>query len=87
VQKIYKVRREYRCLKAIENLKGGKMNKKPVCKLVGENGNVFNIIGLVSRALKRAGQPEKAKEFAEKAMSSKSYDDVLMLLHFYVEVE
>lgn len=58
---------------------------KPEVKLVGEDGNVFNIIGRVSRALKKAGQPDQAKEFQEKAFSAKSYDEVLQLLHDYVD--
>jgi hypothetical protein len=61
--------------------------KKPKCKLTGIDGNVFNIIGTVSRELKRAGQHEKAKEFQTKAFTSESYDAVLSLCHDYVEVE
>ena len=57
---------------------------KPECELVGTDGNVFAIIGKVSRTLKRAGQPEKAKEFQTKAMKCGSYDEVLILLHSYV---
>lgn len=59
---------------------------KPECQLTGEDGNVFAIIGRVSKALKRDGQPERAKEFCDKATSQKSYDDVLNLCHEYVEV-
>ena len=62
-------------------------NKKPKCKLVGTDGNVFSIIGKVSQTLKRAGQSDKAKEFTEKAFSSKSYDEVLNLAGEYVEIE
>lgn len=29
---------------------------KPKCKLIGGDGNVFAVIGAVSKALKRAGQ-------------------------------
>ena len=61
--------------------------EKPTCKLVGEDGNVFNIIGRVSKALKSSGQPEKAEEFQEKAFASGSYDEVLVLAMEYVEVE
>lgn len=56
-------------------------------KLVGEDGNVFSIIGRVSKALKRAGHYDAAKEFVKKATSSKSYDDVLALCCETVEVE
>jgi hypothetical protein len=59
--------------------------KKPFVQLSGEDGNVFSIIGRVSKALKRAGQPDKAKEWVAKATLQKSYDDVLMLVHDYVD--
>jgi hypothetical protein len=60
--------------------------KKPRCKLVGTDGNVFAIIGTVSNSLKKAGQSEKAAEFRKRAMSSGSYDDVLQLCFEYVDV-
>ena len=63
-----------------------KEEEKPECELTGQNGNVFNIIGLVQKALKRAGQSDKAKEFGEKAFSSESYDAVIALAMEYVEV-
>lgn len=63
------------------------MSNKPVCKLIGEDGNVFNIIGKVSRTLKQSGLKEQAKEFASKAMQQESYDAVLRLVTEYVEVE
>jgi hypothetical protein len=61
--------------------------KKPKCKLVGEDGNVFNIIGLVARALKKEGLKEQAEEFTSKAFQSGSYDEVLVLAMEYVEVQ
>jgi hypothetical protein len=63
------------------------MNKiiKSECQLTGTDGNVFAIIGKVSKALVKAGMRERADEFKKKAMSQKSYDDVLILLHEYVD--
>jgi hypothetical protein len=61
--------------------------EKPVCQLSGEDGNVFNIIGRVSKALKQAGLREQANEFISRAFSSDSYDAVLRLATEYVEVE
>ena len=55
-------------------------------KLVGENGNVFNIIGKVAKALERGGHPELAKEYKEKCFKAESYDEVLQLTCQYVEV-
>lgn len=46
--------------------------------LVGEDGNAFNLIGLVSKALRRAKYPrEEIDEFAKMAMSCESYDELL----------
>jgi hypothetical protein len=64
---------------------GGSM--KPIVTLIGEDGNVFSIIGIVARALKKVGQADKAKEFTEKAFAAHSYDEVLAMLSEYVEVE
>lgn len=57
-------------------------------KLIGEDGNVFNIIGLVSRALKRGKVPaDEVSKFQSAAFSSPSYDAVLQLCMEWVEVE
>lgn len=63
------------------------MPDKPKCPLIGEDGNVFNIIGLVNKALKKSGQPEKAKEFVARAFAAKSYDEVLAMADGYVEIQ
>ncbi|MCJ7784160.1 MAG: hypothetical protein MUP41_09510 [Desulfobacterales bacterium] len=60
---------------------------KPKCRLIGEDGNVFNIIGRVLKALKKAGQDDKANEFQTKAMTCRSYAEVLNLCGDYVEIE
>lgn len=58
---------------------------RPKCELVGTDGNVFAIIGTVSRALKRAGMDERAAEWRKRAMEAPSYDAVLVLLHEFVD--
>jgi len=63
------------------------MDSKPTCKLIGEDGNVFAVIGKVARCLKTAGQKEQAKEFTNKAFAAHSYGEVLALCAEYVEVE
>ncbi len=60
---------------------------KPTCKLVGEDGNVFSIIGRVRAALREAGQEDRGREFVERAFHAGSYDEVLRLCTEYVEVE
>ena len=47
--------------------------------LVGEDGNVFAIVGRVSKAMKRAGFVEAAAEYTKAAFACGSYDAVLQL--------
>ena len=61
--------------------------KKPKVKLIGENGNVFNLMGICSRALEDSGQPEKAKEMRDKiTTTAKSYDEALAIMMEYCDV-
>ena len=62
--------------------------KKPKCRLIGEDGNIFNLMGIVSRTLKEAGEPEKAEEMIRRITSdAKSYDEALAMLMEYVDIE
>ncbi len=56
-------------------------------KLTGTDGNVFLIIGKVSRELKRAQHGDLAREFEKAAFEQGSYDGVLQLVMSYVIVE
>lgn len=57
-----------------------------VVQLTGEDGNVFNLCGIVVKALKRNGYREYADELAERLWEQASYDDALKLFMEYVEV-
>ncbi|MEK6878975.1 MAG: hypothetical protein AABY22_05175 [Nanoarchaeota archaeon] len=48
---------------------------KPRCRLVGTDGNVFCLAGRVGAALRKAGQPERAREFFSALMTCKSYEE------------
>lgn len=61
--------------------------KKPCCRLSGEDGNAVSIIGRVMRALKKAGQKDRAIEFRDKARACPSYDAVIQLCFDFVDVE
>jgi hypothetical protein len=52
-------------------------------KLVGEDGNAFSILGRVSRALRRAGMPEKAEEYLARATAG-DYDHLLAVTLEYM---
>jgi hypothetical protein len=59
---------------------------KPRVRLVGKDGNAVHLIGVVRRALKNAGQIERAHEFVRRAWAAKSYDEVLCLCMEYADV-
>lgn len=61
------------------------MNKIKV-KLIGEDGNIFNLLSIVSRKLKRNGQRDEAEEMRERVFESNSYDEALMIISDYVEI-
>lgn len=60
---------------------------KPKCKLVGENGNIFNLMGIASRTLKRAGLREEAEEMVDRISKSQSYLQALAIISEYVDIE
>ena len=39
-------------------------SEKPKCKLLGEDGNIYNLMGIASRTLKKNGLEEEAKDLA-----------------------
>lgn len=58
--------------------------EKPDCPLIGADGNVFNLIVLAAKALKKNGMLEKAKEMSDKVFASGSYDEALCIITEYV---
>ena len=60
---------------------------KPKVKLVGENGNVFNLMGICSRALKDIGMKDESKEMCGKIMKCGSYHEALAIMMEYCDVE
>lgn len=59
---------------------------KPSVKLVGADGNIFNLVGLARQTLKKAGKPEAAAEMAKRVMSSHSYGEALNIIGEYCEI-
>lgn len=60
--------------------------QKPKCALIGQDGNIFNLMGIASRTLKRNGMNEQAKEMCDKITNSGSYDEALSIISDYVEI-
>jgi hypothetical protein len=61
--------------------------EKPVCNLIGTDGNVFALASKVVICLERAGFPEKAKEVQSRLFECKSYGEALCLFAEYVDIE
>lgn len=58
--------------------------KKVQVKLVGEDGNAYAILGRVSKALRRSGQPEAAAEYLARATAG-DYNNLLAVTMEYVD--
>ena len=61
--------------------------KKPKMQLIGQDGNIFAIMGRASRLLKNAGQSDKAKEMCDRVTASQSYSEALNIVSEYVKTE
>lgn len=60
---------------------------KPTVVFTGENGNIYNLLGIASGALKKVSQRDKATEMCSRVTKSKSYDKALLIIMEYVEVD
>lgn len=61
--------------------------QRPRMKLLGQDGNIFAILGQASRLLKRAGQGEQADEMYSRVTSCGDYYKALNIISEYVETE
>lgn len=61
---------------------------KPDCPLIGEDGNIFNLIAIASRTLRENGQAEQAKEMRERIIGGegKDYYAALNIIGEYVTI-
>ncbi len=60
-------------------------NKRPKCPIIGADGNIFNIMGIASKTLKRSNMGEEANEMCSRVTSSGSYEEALGIIMEYVE--
>lgn len=59
---------------------------KPDCALIGCDGNIFNLMGIASHALKQNGMDDEAKEMYCRVTSSGSYCEALNIIGEYVNI-
>lgn len=60
--------------------------KKPRAKLIGEDGNIFNLIAIACEALKKNGMREEAKKMQDECWECQSYEEALVKISEYVEI-
>lgn len=60
--------------------------KKPDCKLIGEDGNIFNLMGIASKILRQNGMAEEAVEMRDRIRALGSYDEALCIIGEYVNI-
>ena len=66
----------------------GNLDYKPTAKLIGQNGNIFNLLDIARMALIADGKDERANELQKVITTQcKSYDEALCTIMNYVEVE
>ena len=59
---------------------------KPECKLIGEDGNIFNLLSVASVTLKQNGMEEESEEMYNRVYASGSYEEALMIIGDYVSI-
>lgn len=61
-------------------------SQKPDCPLIGQDGNVFNLMGIAARTLKGHGLTEQAREMRGRITACGSYDEALCIMGEYVNI-
>lgn len=60
---------------------------KPDCPLIGQDGNIFNLMGIASRTLRQNGMSEQATEMCSRITETAgSYSEALSIIGGYVNI-
>ena len=61
---------------------------KPPCPLIGQNGNIFNLVGIAAATLRENGMEAEAKEVTERIMGGEcsNYYEALGVIEEYVNI-
>lgn len=60
--------------------------KKPDCPLIGKDSNIFHLMSIASKTLKRNGMADRAKEMCDRITSSGDYNKALCIIGEYVNI-
>ena len=70
----------------IQEQKSSLEGAKPDCPLIGEDGNIFHIMGIASETLRENGMQEHAEEMRSRIFQCQSYDSALSIIGDYVNI-
>ena len=59
---------------------------KPDCPLIGQDGNIFNLVGIAAKTLKRNGLSSEASKMTERVFNSGSYEEALGIIGEFVNI-
>lgn len=59
---------------------------KPNCPLIGEDGNIFHLVGIAAKTLRRNGMSTEATEMSIRVFGSGSYEEALGIIGEYVNI-
>ena len=59
---------------------------KPDCPLIGTDGNIFHLVEIAAKTLKRNGMSTEATEMSTRVFGSGSYEEALGIIGEYVNI-
>lgn len=60
--------------------------EKPDCALIGQDGNIFNLVGIAARILREHDLKKQAQEMKDRVFASGSYSEALCIIGEYVNI-
>lgn len=62
------------------------IQQKPDCPLIGQNGNIFNLMGIAAATLRENGMRVQAREMQYRITQCQSYHSALSIIGEYVNI-
>lgn len=62
------------------------VQEKPSCQMIGQDGNIFNLIGIAARTLRQHDLEEEVQEMYQRITKSGSYEAALGIIGEYVNI-
>lgn len=60
--------------------------QKPDCPLIGQDGNIFNLMGIAARTLRQNGLDDRATEMCDRIQGADNYYKALGIIGEYVNI-